>query len=144
MTWKAGNESTVRGYKFTYDGLDRLLNATYGETAGIYDKNGNIKTLQRYGQTGASTYGLIDNLTFTLGGNQLTRVDDTVTASAYNGSFEFKDGVKQANEYAYDANGNLTKDLNKGITNISYNCLNLPSVVTFSDGSTITVFRSCY
>ena len=46
----------------------------------------------------------------------------------------FKDGVKQANEYAYDANGNLTKDLNKGITNISYNCLNLPSVVTFSDG----------
>jgi len=151
MTWKAGNESTVRGYKFTYDGLDRLLNATYGETAGInantdrfsenvtaYDKNGNIKTLQRYGQTGASTYGLIDNLTFTLGGNQLTRVDDAVAISAYNNGFEFKDGVKQANEYNYDSNGNLTKDLNKGITNISYNCLNLPSVVTFSDGSTIT------
>ena len=151
MTWKAGNESTVRGYKFTYGGLDRLLNATYGETAGInantdrfsenvtaYDKNGNIKTLQRYGQTGASTYGLIDNLTFTLGGNQLTRVDDAVATSAYNNGFEFKDGVKQANEYNYDSNGNLTKDLNKGITNISYNCLNLPSVVTFSDGSTIT------
>ena len=151
MTWKAGNESTVRGYKFTYDGLDRMLNATYGETAGInantdrfsenvtaYDKNGNIKTLQRYGQTGASTYGLIDNLTFTLGGNQLTRVDDAVATSAYNNGFEFKDGVKQANEYNYDSNGNLTKDLNKGITNISYNCLNLPSVVTFSDGSTIT------
>ena len=65
-------------------------------------------------------------------------MDDAVTTSAYNGGFEFKDGVKQANEYAYDANGNLTKDLNKGITNISYNCLNLPSVVTFSDGSTIT------
>ena len=58
MTWKAGNESTIRGYKFTYDGLSRLMNATYGETAGIntntnrfsenvtaYDKNGNIKTL---------------------------------------------------------------------------------------------------
>ena len=151
MTWKAGNESTVRGYKFTYDGLDRLLNATYGETAGInantdrfsenvtaYDKNGNIKTLQRYGQTAASSYGLIDNLTFTLAGNQLSRVDDAAAASAYNGGFEFKDGVKQANEYTYDSNGNLTKDLNKGITNISYNCLNLPSVVTFSDGSTIT------
>ena len=151
MTWKAGNESTVRGYKFTYDGLDRMLNATYGETANIstnanrfsenvtgYDKNGNIKTLQRYGQTAASGYGLIDNLTFTLGGNQLTRVDDAVATSAYNNGFEFKDGVKQANEYNYDSNGNLTKDLNKGITNISYNCLNLPSVVTFSDGSTIT------
>ena len=151
MTWKSGNESTVRGYKFTYDGLDRMLNATYGETAGIstnanrfsenvtgYDKNGNIKSLQRYGQTGASAYGLIDNLTFTLNGNQLSRVDDAVMASAYGGGFEFKDGVKQVGEYTYDANGNLTKDLNKGITDIQYNCLNLPSAVTFSDGSTIT------
>ena len=150
MTWKAGNESTIRGYKFTYDGLSRLMNATYGETAGIntntnrfsenvtaYDKNGNIKTLQRYGQTAASSYGLIDNLTFTLAGNQLSRVDDAAAASAYNGGFEFKDGMKQANEYTYDSNGNLTKDLNKGISNISYNCLNLPSAVTFSDGSTI-------
>ena len=150
MTWKAGNESTVRGYKFTYDGLDRLLNATYGETAGInantdrfsenvtaYDKNGNIKTLQRYGQTAASGYGLIDNLTFTLAGNLLNRVDDAAAASAYGGGFEFKDGVKQANEYTYDSNGNLTKDLNKGISTITYNVLNLPSMVTFSDGSTI-------
>ena len=56
--------------------------------------SGNIKTLQRYGQTGASTYGLIDNLTFTLGGNLLSRVDDAAAASAYNGGFEFKDGVK--------------------------------------------------
>ena len=150
MTWKAGNESTIRGYKFTYDGLSRLINATYGETAGIntntnrfsenvtaYDKNGNIKTLQRYGQTAASSYGLIDNLTFTLGGNQLNRVDDAAAASAYGGGFEFKDGVKQANEYTYDSNGNLTKDLNKGISTITYNVLNLPNMVTFSDGSTI-------
>ncbi len=150
MTWKAGNESTVRGYRFTYDGLDRLLNATYGETAGInantdrfsenvtaYDKNGNIKTLQRYGQTAASGYGLIDNLTFTLAGNLLNRVDDAAAASAYGGGFEFKDGVKQANEYTYDSNGNLTKDLNKGISTITYNVLNLPNMVTFSDGSTI-------
>ena len=82
--------------------------------------------------------GLIENLTFTFAGNRPTRVDDAVAASAYGGGFEFKDAVKQANEYAYDANGNLTKDLNKGISNISYNCLNLPSTVTFSDGSRIS------
>ena len=35
-------------------------------------------------------------------------------------------------------NGNLTKDSNKGITNIAYNSLSLPSTVTFCDGSTIT------
>ena len=151
MTWQAGGETTTRGYKFTYDGLNRMLDAVYGEGTSLssnanrftekvtgYDKNGNILALQRYGQTGTSSYGLIDNLTFTLNGNQLNRVDDAVTASAYNNGFEFKDAVKQADEYAYDANGNLTKDLNKGISNISYNCLNLPSVVTFSDGSTIT------
>ena len=86
---------------------------------------------------GASSYGLIDNLTFTLNGNQLNRVDDAVAASTYNNGFEFKDAVKQANEYAYDANGNLTKDLNKGISNIQYNSLNLPSKVMFTDGSTI-------
>ena len=151
MTWKSGNESTVRGYKFTYDGLDRMLNATYGETAGIstnanrfsenvtgYDKNGNIKGLQRYGQLSSTAYGMIDNLTLTLNGNQLNRVDDAVTASAYNGGFEFKNGANAADEYSFDANGNLTKDLNKGISGITYNFLNLPNVVTFSDGSTIT------
>ena len=151
MTWKSGNESTVRGYKFTYDGLDRVLNATYGETASIstnanrfsenvtgYDKNGNIKSLQRYGQTGASAYGLIDNLTFTLNGNQLSRVDDAVSTVAYGTNTAFVNGASAAGEYAYDANGNLTKDLNKGITDIQYNVLNLPSTVSFSDGSTIT------
>lgn len=150
MTWKAGTESTVRGYKLTYDGLNRLTNAAYGETASIssntnrfsenvtgYDRNGNITALQRYGQTSASAYGLIDNLTFSLAGNQLNRVDDGAGSSAYNSSFEFKDAVKQADEYAYDANGNLTKDLNKNITGIQYNFLDLPSLVTFADGSTI-------
>ena len=151
MTWKSGNESTVCGYKFTYDGLDRMLNATYGETAGIstnanrfsenvtgYDKNGNIKGLQRYGQLSSTAYGMIDNLTLTLNGNQLNRVDDAVAASTYNGGFEFKNGANAADEYSYDANGNLTKDLNKGISGITYNFLNLPNAVTFSDGSTIT------
>ena len=151
MTWKSGNESATRGYKFAYDGLDRLTSATYGEGTSIsgnanrftekvtsYDKNGNIKALQRYGQTSASGYGLIDNLTYTLNGNQLSRVDDAVGTAEYNGGFEFRDAVQQADEYAYDANGNLTKDLNRNISNIEYNFLNLPSKVTFTDGSTIT------
>ena len=151
MTWKSGNESTVRGYKFTYDGLDRMLNATYGETASIstnanrfsenvagYDKNGNIKSLQRYGQTGASAYGLLDNLTYTLTGNQLSCVEDAVSTVAYGTNTAFVNGASAAGEYAYDVNGNLTKDLNKGITDIQYNVLNLPSTVSFSDGSTIT------
>lgn len=148
MTWKAGDEGTVRGYKLTYDSLSRLATATYGETGAIntnidrftekvseYDKNGNIKKLQRYGQTTAAAYGMIDNLAYDLTGNLLNRVDDAVTTAAYNNGFEFKDAIKQAAEYAYDANGNLTQDLNKGITKIEYNVLNLPSKVTFENSS---------
>ena len=109
-----------------------LFNTTSGALIFIADKNGNILSLQCYGQTSASVYGLI-----TLTGNLLNRVDDTATTSAYNNGFEFKDGVKQANEYVYDANGNLTKDLNKGISNITYNVLNLPTGVTFASGGFI-------
>ena len=58
MTWQAGNETTPRGYKFTYDGLNRLLDAVYGEGTSLssnagrftekvtsYDKNGNLLVL---------------------------------------------------------------------------------------------------
>ncbi|WP_317192955.1 RHS repeat-associated core domain-containing protein, partial [Bacteroides sp. 1001136B_160425_E2] len=36
------------------------------------------------------------------------------------------------------ANGNLTKDLNKNIVDIQYNCLNLPSWVLFKNGDSIS------
>ena len=116
------------GYTFTYDGANRLLDAVHGsnhytEKVTSYDKNGNIKGLQRYGQTGASTYGLVDNLTYTLNGNQITKVEDASTAVSYNGGTNFVNGASIENEYTYDYNGNLTKDSNKGIADI-WNSLN--------------------
>lgn len=36
-------------------------------------------------------------------------------------------------DYVYDANGNMTSDLNKGITNIDYNHLNLLTEVVFDN-----------
>ena len=44
------------------------------------------------------------------------------------------DGADKATEYSWDANGNMTCDLNKGITKIKYNHLNLPEQITHSDG----------
>jgi RHS repeat-associated protein len=141
MTWKA--DSKTRGYKFTYDGHSRLKKADYMEngsasghydTEYTYDRMGNFLTLKRKGRQDGGTYGWIDNLTFTLNGNQITKIDDSVSDPTYSGVFNFMDGASQANEYTYDKNGNLTKDLNKNISSIQYNLLNLPSSITYSTG----------
>ena len=44
--------------------------------------------------------------------------------------------------YTYDANGNITKDSNKGISNIKYNLLNLLEEVAFTNGNSIKFFYS--
>ena len=142
--------SPEKGYGFTYDGLSRLKDAVYGEGASLnqnrnrfneqitgYDKMGNILGLLRYGQTGTDSYGLIDNLNLTYNGNQLQSVYDNATNSVFGNGMEFKDAAHETVEYAYDKNGNLTKDLNKNITEIQYNILNLPSHISFADGSSI-------
>ena len=69
-------------------------------------------------------------------GNQLTKVTDNAAGSVYGNGFEFKDGTDKETEYAYDENGNLTRDLNRNIKNIQYNFLNLPQRMEFEDGST--------
>lgn len=73
--------------------------------------------------------GLIKN-----NGNQLTKVDDTVSGPYYAGAFHFVDGTKEATEYSYDANGNMVMDKNKGISSISYDINNLPQKILYNDG----------
>ncbi|WP_148298508.1 RHS repeat domain-containing protein, partial [Bacteroides reticulotermitis] len=41
-------------------------------------------------------------------------------------------------EYEYDENGRMTQDLNKKITDIQYNYLNLPCRITFENGNNIS------
>ena len=151
MTWKSGAGATPRGYKFSYDRLGRLTDAEYGEGPSLsvntnrfneqvtgYDKMGNILGLKRYWQTSATGYDVIDDLSLSYAGNRLKKVTDRSTTPAFNNGFEFKDGIDLPTEYEYDENGNLTKDLNKNITAIQYNCLNLPSRVMFANGNSIS------
>ena len=151
MTWKSGAGATPRGYKFSYDRLGRLTDAEYGEGPSLsvntnrfneqvtgYDKMGNILGLKRYGQTSATGYDVIDDLSLSYAGNRLKKVTDRSTTPAFNNGFEFKDGIDLPTEYEYDENGNLTKDLNKKKTAIQYNCLNLPSRVMFANGNSIS------
>lgn len=150
MTWQSDKESTLRGYKYTYDGLSRLKNAIYGEGTELsvntdrfneeipeYDKQGNILRLKRYGKTSQGTYGLINDLHSTFYGNKLMTVNNYAPNSVYAGGFSFLDLAFDDFEYFYDQNGNLERDLNRNIDRIEYNSLNLPDRVGFQVGGEI-------
>ena len=141
--WKtANNDPGLKNYTYNYDALNRLTLAEsheagrYNESMS-YDKNGNILSLIRNGNTnvGATTFGIMDNLVYNYNnsniGNKLMKVLDSSLITE-----GLKDGNTVGDDYSYDANGNMTKDLNKGIsTAISYNHLNLPTQIAFATGN---------
>ncbi len=142
--WKRSANGTRMAYDFSYDGLHRLKDAVYKEGSSVnnhytekvtgYDRNGNITTLQRYGRTGASSWGVVDNLTLTRTGNQLTSVSDSGSA-AYSGDFNAAAGAS-----TYNANGALATDSGRGISSVTWNEIDLPQTVTFSNGLTINYY----
>lgn len=99
-----------------------------------YDKMGNVQSLLRSGLLDDGSYGLIDNLSYSYHGNQLLKVDDAANGPYYQGAFHFVDGADEAVEYEYDANGNMVRDLNKGISFISYDLNNQPRKIEYNDG----------
>ncbi|MDR2954995.1 MAG: hypothetical protein LBV43_07935 [Prevotella sp.] len=137
MSWDAA----ILGYAFSYDGLSRLTTANYLSNGTVYngggysmqnvtyDKHGNMKTMQLYGRKQDWTLGLVDNLTMTYTGNQLTKAEDAIATISRSESNDFKNYSNVATEYAYNKNGAMNKDLNKGITSIQYNSLNLPRMM---------------
>src|SRR5690606_28715251 len=70
---------------------------------------------------------------------RLMRVEDSTSVFDTNG---FLNGNSGTDDYAYDANGNMTKDKNKDITSIEYNYLNLPTEITFGNGNSIEYIYS--
>jgi len=157
VRWQSNDGSAAKQhtYGYSYDAMGRLKEGKYASLSGTtwtgdaglydeaifaydaagnvisgYDKNGNIRRLERYGKVnGART--AIDILNYAgFNGNQVTRIDETGLSGK-----SFKNLVSQAGEYEYDVNGNMTKDLNKGIGKMDYNLLNLPQEVTAGTGS---------
>jgi RHS repeat-associated protein len=154
MKWSNYTGTTTtnpKGYTYTYDPMNRITGSTFkekttswttpanngfAETGYTYDLNGNIKTLRRNDKR---TSGWMDDMTYNYGSgttqsNKLLKVEDAGDDFA-----GFIDGNAGATyDYTYDANGNLTRDLNKGIgtslvdaTNIiTYNFMNLPETIT--------------
>lgn len=151
--WKSKGDGEKRKYDYYYDDVNRLLRADFSQfTAGgfnqlalvnydfkigngtggnSYDYNGNIKQMQQWGLNLFSS-SQIDNLSYTYpgGSNQLSKVDDVFPVTSKLG--DFIDGNKVGDDYIYDVNGNLIKDKNKSIENITYNFLNLPQDIQLS------------
>ncbi|QKX03575.1 hypothetical protein HN014_01145 [Aquimarina sp. TRL1] len=133
--WKTASDNTKRSYSYQYDDLNRITAGyanigSYNLLGVTYDKNGNIQTLTRNGHTNAAAtaFGAMDKLVYSYnGGNKLLKVTDSG-----NKIFGFTDGTNTEDDYTYDANGNMTRDGNKGITEIQYNHLNLPKQITLA------------
>jgi RHS repeat-associated protein len=160
MVWKSKGDGEKRKYDFSYDAANRLLKAdftqytgsTFNITAGIdfsikmgdgtnaataYDANGNILQMQQWGLK-LNTSSQIDNLSYLYqaNSNKLARVTDGIAGDNKLG--DFKDGTNTGtDDYTYDVNGNLNLDNNKAISSITYNHLNLPSVITVTGKGTI-------
>ncbi len=151
MVWnekESDGNYVKKGYGYLYDEINRLTAADYGEGSSFndagsvdkyneyditYDENGNIQTLKR------NSGSIIDNLSYVYensgNSNRLASVSD---ASGLATGFSDVAGT----DYAYDANGNLTQDNNKSITNIEYNLLNLPKLITKDANNTVTYIYS--
>ena len=113
------------------------LQGNYSESY-CYDQNCNLTWLQRTGTSNSITGQVIDLLECSYSGNQLKNVTDYSDEELnYASAFDFYDKADEEQEYSYDENGAMTKDLNKGITNIEYDLLGNPLKVMFSDRSFI-------
>ena len=148
-TWKSKSDGIARAYGYSYDKVNRLASAPFSQqNSGSsnwtvdqkdfsvsnlgYDANGNIMAMNQMGMIGTGKT-MIDRLTYTYRAtsNKLAAVADTAnTASAKLG--DFINGTNSGDDYDYDANGNLIKDLNKNITSITYNHLNLPDSIVIT------------
>ncbi len=66
-------------------------------------------------------------------GNRLINVTESIGNRPDYDLMEFKKRTTTLQNYTYNGNGNLTKDLHKNITNIQYNFLNLPNTVSIDE-----------
>ena len=129
-------------YLFLYDGLNRLTAANSYDKAGgsvpyselyEYDRMGNITYLER--KLGENKTDAL-NIQYT--GNHVKKVSSGSPVSGYDfGSMSYPDLSDASIEYYYDNNGNLIKNLDKGVVATRHNFLNLPDTIQFQNGNQI-------
>ena len=107
IIWRDSTQTASRGYRFTYDQMNRLTDAVYGEGPSLsdntdrysergmtYTKNGALTRLLRYGRRNTDDFGFVDSLVMTLDGNRVLSVEDGAGRLVYENSFDFKGSVR--------------------------------------------------
>ncbi|UHO38113.1 RHS repeat-associated core domain-containing protein [Chryseobacterium capnotolerans] len=130
-------------YGYVYDGLNRVTAGYYQNpnnpysrehTESIdYDLNGNITNLYRTSvmENGNTTATVIDNIEYTNVGNHAVKMKDlSKNKSGYEGTV--------GSVIEYDLNGNMKNMLDKQITGIGYNHLNLQNSLVIGSGQITT------
>ena len=137
--WKTLTEynEPLKRYAYTYDPLNRL-SAGFYERSGFegakeyfeineYDLNGNIKRLQRSAELVSGTTALkIDDLKYDYAGNRLIKVTEEQIGNSNGYPYLTNHNTIEYDNGVLNGNGNMTKHLDKGISSIQYNYLNLP------------------
>lgn len=140
----------VKLYGYQYDQLNRItaMNGYNGLTASSnsfsasaitdykerisYDPNGNILSYLRNGTTAGGSPLAMDDMSYNYysGTNRLRHVDDAVSAGNY--STDIDD--QAADNYTYDAIGNLTGDVAEGIGSIEWTVYGKIKKITKTSG----------
>ena len=132
-------------FRLSYDGLNRLTASqqytrdgvkTAAAEAFTYDKMGNITSIVRSTQNPQPDY--INRVQLFYDGNRIIRGEGSPYSRGYN-DMVYPNLVGKDVEYEYDPNGNLIKNSDNRISLTTYNLLNLPQTVAFSDKS-LSVF----
>ena len=148
VNWATNRDQGKSAYVYKYDSLNRLSKAEYYQNNGSgyshdgsfdekslsYDENGNLKTLQRYGEGNTP----IDQLSYTYlsNSNQLSYIIDPTGDVA--GVIDYPGRTVATPGYEYDLNGNMIQSADKGINvDILYSYLNKPQEVDFGNGEKI-------
>ncbi|MCD0457751.1 hypothetical protein LPB85_20140 [Chryseobacterium sp. LC2016-27] len=109
-----------------------------------YDLNGNITRLQRSAElmTGNTATFKIDNLRYDHTGNRLTKVTEEEIGKSDGYPYLASHNTIEYDNNLANGNGNMTKHLDKGISSIHYNFLNLPKQITQNAQVTNYVYRA--
>ena len=154
INWSTATDGGIkRTYTYQYDALNRLTGSRLWDQMNLdrgefqenltYDLNGNISTLKRKGIWNGTTPLNMDDLKYNYENgdysNKLSYLKEQGTGNALSG-YPLSPG-QTGQVIAYDVNGNMTNHLDKNISSITYNYLNLPKQITQSGGNINYVYR---